>query len=47
MTAPASTPSLLVADEEAALLRAENTAINMDGGRFNSISYRIVSCGSL
>ncbi|XP_022710082.1 syntaxin-5-like [Varroa jacobsoni] len=32
MTAPASTPSLLVADEEAALLRAENTAINMDGG---------------
>lgn len=32
MTAPASTPSLLLADEEAAQKRAENTAINMDGG---------------
>ncbi|OQR75014.1 syntaxin-5-like [Tropilaelaps mercedesae] len=32
MTAPASTPSLLVADEEAAQKRAENIAINMDGG---------------
>lgn len=33
MTAPASTPSLLLADEEAAQKRAENTAINIGGGK--------------